>query len=146
MVAINPERGTPRSVEERSRGRAAAVLAPLFWRYDPRSGLLSGSPGARALFGARRGLLLKLAGVAGRAGGDFAAWAALTTALARGGRVDVRLSVTDVAGRARRVRIASEGKGADGFVTGVLIEDPADAPAPTVAAVETRKGRQPVCE
>ncbi len=123
MVAINPERGLARSVEAHRRARPVMALAPLFWRYDPRSGLVSASPAARALFGARRGLHLKLASFAGRAGADSGAWARLTTALGRGERIDMRLGVTDVRGRVRLVRIISEGRGADGFVTGVLLED-----------------------
>ncbi|TPW08089.1 MAG: hypothetical protein FD124_620, partial [Alphaproteobacteria bacterium] len=45
----------------RMAGRALTSLVPVFWRYDPRTGLLSASPGARALFGARRGMVLRLA-------------------------------------------------------------------------------------
>ena len=125
MVAIGAARSVARTAEPRRR----AALAPLFWRYDPRSGLLSASPGARALFGARRGLLLKLASKLRRVDGSSAAWATLIAALDRGMAVDVRLAVTDVRGRVRQVRIASEGMGADGFIVGVLLDDEAGAPS-----------------
>jgi PAS domain S-box-containing protein len=116
---------------------AAVPLAPLFWRYDPRSGLVTGSPAARALFGARRGLLLKLVGLAGRAGADTAAWARLTAGLSRGVRLDLRLAVADLRGRSRHVRVVSGGRGADGFVTGVLIEEAPEARSPVMEARES---------
>ena len=124
MTAISPARGFAGSTETGRNGRTPVRFAPLFWRYDPRSGLLSGPPAARGLFGARRGLLLKLAALAGRApAADAAAWARIVAALGRGAAFDSRLTVTDPRGRARAVRVASEGMGADGFVTGVLIEE-----------------------
>ncbi len=127
MVAITPERGPAGFVQSSQRARHTRAMAPIFWRYDPRSGLLSASPGARLLFGARRGLLLKLAGLAARAGvADAADWARLVAALGRGRRFDVRLSIADLRGRVRRVHVASDGAGADGFVSGVVIEE-ADA-------------------
>ena len=129
MVATNPERGLnmpelAAAHRPQRKSRTGAALAPIFWRYDPRSGLLSASPRARALFAARRGLLLKLAAAAGRApAGDAGNWAKLVAAIDRGARFDLRITIMDARGVARPMRAASEGRGGDGFVTGVLMDE-----------------------
>ncbi|MDX2234681.1 MAG: ATP-binding protein [Hyphomonadaceae bacterium] len=121
MAAMDRERAS--GAPGVARRRRASSLRPVFWRYDPRSGLISGGPGASVLFGARRGLLLKLLAVAGRASpGEAAGWAALSAALTRGERYDGVLTVRDVAGKLRRLRIVCDGVGADGFASGVAME------------------------
>jgi PAS domain S-box-containing protein len=108
----------------RAIDRARAALAPIFWRYDPRTGLLSGSPAARALFGVRRGMVLRLAALAATASSaDAAVWARLLNAIATGARAEGRLTIGDAAGRARRVRVHCEGAGGDGLVRGAILEE-----------------------
>jgi PAS domain S-box-containing protein len=118
--------------------RVPAPLAPVFWRYDPRSGLISASCGARALFGTRRGLLLRL--VARAAGSECSgAWARLAHALQRGERADETITLTDLRGRSRQLRVIAERRGCDGFVAGVALEAAPQKPAaPAADAIAAR--------
>lgn len=130
MAATGPHRATGAPLA--SPRAVPAPLAPIFWRYDHRTGLVSGGPGARALFGARRGLLLRLVAATSHPSASAAGWAGLVAALRLGQRFDGEVSLTDLRGRPRRFRVASERAGADGFVSGVAMEvrdAPADRPA-----------------
>lgn len=121
--------------------RAVQALPPIFWRYDPQTGLLGASPGARALFGVRRGMLLRLAALAATsAPADSAVWARLLHAVSEGARLNVTLNIGDIAGHARRVRVICEGACGDGLVRGAILEEKFvgapredDAPAPAAA-------------
>jgi PAS domain S-box-containing protein len=118
--------GREQAVREQAATRKARprTLSAIFWRYDPRSGLISAGPGARLLFGARRGLFLRLVAAASQApGADSAAWARLAAALNRGERHEAVIQLRDVLGQMRRLRVAVEGRGADGFVAGVALEE-----------------------
>lgn len=116
----------------RVASRVARPLAPVFWRYDPRSGLLSGSPAARALFGVRRAMLLRLAAVAATASpADSAAWARLLNAVVSGAPAKAALTIGDIAGHPRTVRIVCEGACGDGLVRGAILEE---AAPPAVSA------------
>jgi PAS domain S-box-containing protein len=122
----------------RAPSRVAGPLAPVFWRYDPRTGLLSGSPAARALFGVRRAMLLRLAAIAATAGpADSASWARLLNALGAGARANVTLTLGDIAGRPRTVRIVCEGACGDGLVRGAILEEAALAPAQAPPSLAT---------
>ncbi len=121
----------------RAASRATRPLAPVFWRYDPRTGLLSGSPGARALFGARRAMLLRLAAVAATASPvDSAAWARLLNALVTGARTSATLTLGDIAGHPRTVRIVCEGACGDGLIRGAILEDAAPLLVETAAPLQ----------
>jgi len=118
--------------------RAANPLAPVFWRFDPRTGLLSGTPSARRLFGVRRAMLLRLAAIAATASpADSAAWGRLVNAIVSGARASAALTLGDITGRARAVRIVSEGACGDGLVRGVILEDAAPAPAQATPSLAT---------
>jgi PAS domain S-box-containing protein len=80
------------------------------------------------LFGVRRGLLLRLAALAGRSA-ESAAWTRLVSAVGAGARAEETLTLTDLKGATRRLRVACQGRGADGFVAGVALEETAAAPA-----------------
>ncbi|MBL8558014.1 MAG: PAS domain-containing protein [Hyphomonadaceae bacterium] len=121
MQATVGNRTTPET-----RTRVVRPLAPVFWRFDPLTGLLSGSPAARALFGVRRAMLLRLAAVAATASpADSANWARLLNAIVSGARATVTLTLGDIAGRPRTVRIVCEGACGDGLVRGAILEDAA---------------------
>lgn len=130
-------RATETKARASMRPRARAALPPVFWRYDPRTGLLSASPGARALFGVRRSMLLRIAALAATsAPADAASWARLLHAVSIGARADARLTLGDVAGHPRQVRIVCEGACGDGLVRGAILEDVGAQASPAATPLE----------
>lgn len=144
QAAAETRNGPPPNTTPRATLRAIRRLAPVFWRYDPRTGLLSGSPSARALFGVRRAMLLRLAALAATSSAtDSAAWARLLQAVVSGARASATLTLGDAGGRPRVVQIVCEGACGDGLIRGAILETareeskspPEQAPQPTPLGV-----------